>query len=81
MIHLIFAAALLGATITFVALWRYGMVVAIIGSPFGASLFALIVSLIMLIRRKYQGTKVTDLNPLPYENRKVARLIDRNKSL
>jgi hypothetical protein len=55
MLNLIFAAALAGAIITSVALWRYGVVVALIGASFGASFLALIVAMIYSFRKKHQS--------------------------
>jgi hypothetical protein len=44
MIVLIPFAALIGGVITFVLLWPYGLVVAVVGLPFGGSLFALLIA-------------------------------------
>ena len=41
MIVVLLLAALIGGVITFVLLWPYGLVVAVVGLPFGGSLFAL----------------------------------------
>ena len=43
MIVLLPLAALIGSAITFVLLWPYGLAVAVVGLPFGGSLFALLV--------------------------------------
>jgi hypothetical protein len=43
MIVLLSLAALIGSAITFVLLWPYGLGVAVVGMPFGGSLFALLV--------------------------------------
>ena len=44
MIVLLPLAALIGSAITFVLLWPYGLAVAVVGLPFGGSLFALLLA-------------------------------------
>ena len=44
MIVLLPLAALIGGAITFVLLWPYGPGVAVVGLPFGGSLFALLIA-------------------------------------
>ncbi len=44
MIVLLPFAALIGSAITFVLLWPYGLGVAVVGLPFGGSLFALLIA-------------------------------------
>ena len=61
MIVLIPFAALIGCAITFVLLlWHYGIVVAVVGMPFGGSLFALlvVVGCVLLVhwRARHQQT-------------------------
>jgi hypothetical protein len=60
MLNLILAAALVGATITFAALWRYGLSIALIGAPFGASLLALVVALIKAAMRSHRHSSTSD---------------------
>jgi hypothetical protein len=68
MLNLIFAAALAGATITFTALWRHGGFIALVCAPFGASLSALIVALVKVLRENHQQRSASESNPPPSDN-------------
>ncbi len=76
MLSLIFAVSLTGALITFMALWRYGIIVAIIGAPIGASLLALIVAVFQTYKAKRQRPSASESNQAPYAN-SHKHLIDR----
>jgi hypothetical protein len=50
MIFVFVLSALLGAAVTAGALWPLGVAVALIGAPFGGSLFALLVAVLLASR-------------------------------
>lgn len=74
MVYLIFAAAVLGAAITLVALWHLGVVVAIVAAPFGASFLALSVSLIISLRCRPRENEVAKLSLFLNGNRKKGNI-------
>jgi hypothetical protein len=47
---IIFIAGIIGGAATFAALWPYGALIALIAAPFGASLSALLVGALKVLR-------------------------------
>ena len=68
MIILLTFAALIGSAITFVLLWPYGLVVAVVGLPFGGSLFALLVVVGCALRKRWSARHQQPANKAPAEN-------------
>jgi hypothetical protein len=50
----VFAALVLGGSLTFLALWPFGIFVALLGAPFGASIAAALVAIWLAIDQKYR---------------------------
>jgi hypothetical protein len=50
MIFVFMLSALIGAAVTFGALWPVGAAIALVGAPFGGSLLALLVTLLLSSR-------------------------------
>jgi hypothetical protein len=51
MMVLLLVAALLGGFITFAVLWPYGVLVALVGAPFGGSFLCLMAGLLLALMR------------------------------
>lgn len=50
MIFVLMLSALIGAAVTFAALWPLGAAIALVGAPFGGSLLALLVTILLSSR-------------------------------
>ncbi len=64
---LLIAAAIVGGPITVALLWPYGLAVALLGAPFGASFLALIAGLLLAGSRAKAKRKLNRTNDLPAE--------------
>jgi hypothetical protein len=65
MIVLLPFAALIGSAITFVLLWPYGLVVAVVGLLFGGSLFALLIVVGCALSERWRAHHQQPANKAP----------------